>query len=72
MKWIDKTAEGQTLLEEELPNIRRVETDYEGPNLKSITLMDKRGTSILRITGSLYGTGVQIWIPKEDEKKEDE
>lgn len=71
MKWIDKTAEGQTLLEEELPNIRKVETEYEGSSLKAVELMDKRGTKILRFTGVDYGNGVRIWTPEEDKKKEE-
>jgi hypothetical protein len=72
MKWVDKTAEGQTLIEEELNNIRKVETDYEGSALKSIEFADKRGTKILRITGGTYGDAVRLWIPESADKKEDE
>ena len=69
MNWTDKTIEGQTLLEEELQNIRKVETEYEGSTLKSIEFADKRGTKILRITPGMYGSSLQLWVPKEDKKE---
>ena len=70
MKWIDKTSEGQTLLEEEIPNIRKVETEYEGSTLKSVEFADKRGTKLLRFTGGDYGSLVRIWVPEEATKEE--
>jgi hypothetical protein len=70
MKWIEKTLEGQTLLEEEISNIRKVETQYEGNSLKTVEFADKRGTKILRFTGGDYGSSVKIWVPEEAAKKE--
>ena len=70
MKWIERTLEGQTLIEEEIPNIRKVETIYEGSILKVVELSDKRGSKILRITGGAYGEAVRLWIPKSDKEEE--
>ncbi len=71
MKWIEKTSEGQTLIEEELPNIRKVETDYEGASLKSIEFADKRGTKLFRITGGTYGDSIRLWTPETEEKEKE-
>ena len=70
MEWTEKTSEGQTLLEEELQNIRKIETSYEGSTLKSVEFADKRNNKILRITGGDYGSSVRIWTPKTDIKEE--
>lgn len=72
MNWIDKTLEGQTLLEEEIINTRKIETEYEGSYLKTVELLDKRGNKLVRITSNQYGGSLQLWIPKTgEEKKED-
>ena len=70
MNWTEKTSEGQTLIEEELQNIRKVETVYEGSTLKTLEFADRRNTKILRITGGTYGDAVRIWVPKTEEKEE--
>ena len=71
MKWIDKTDEAQTILEEEMLNVRKIETTYEGTPLKAIHLQDKRNNNIVRLVSGEYGSSMKVYIPKSDEEKKE-
>ena len=71
MKWIDKTDEAQTILEEEMLNVRKIETTYEGTTLKAIHLQDKRNNNIVRLVSGEYGSSIKVYIPKSDEEKKE-